>query len=415
MSLTAASARGRTGGTLSGTGSGLGNGPDTRVVPAGVLPQAEAQFDDLSTWTVDADWADLGGSIQKSSGSVNAYAASPTISIPAGDIWVAYTVKNATSGVLGVQLQGPFANSPFNNRVTAQHVARFSGPAHTRVRLSGNASFDGTVEDLQAVDMTALLAQPSDIYIAAGQSLIAAESASDPVDPDLDYWVPRCLYLPGHTNNTYGTVAGTVAACVAPLQMRKTAQGVSPMTTFARQIERATPEGRTILIVGVADGGTRLVGDDAEWNPDATTGNGATLYNEAITQAQAALALNPANQIKGIIWGQGESDRAPDIDTTYPPRFSAMIGGWRSALSLPTLPVILIGPMPDDTDTNQGLFIQTQERLDQDSGDPTSVANVHYVPRQAGYMSADGTHPEPEGNRIAGRDAADAFIALGTI
>jgi hypothetical protein len=99
LMLTAASARGRTSGTLSGTGSGQGNGPDTRVVPAGILPLAEARFDDLSAWSLDPDWSDLGGSIAKTAGSVNAYAASPTISIPAGDIWVCYTVRDATQGV----------------------------------------------------------------------------------------------------------------------------------------------------------------------------------------------------------------------------------------------------------------------------------------------------------------------------
>ena len=419
LRLTAAPARGGSSGTLSGTGSGNPSppppGPDTKTVPAGILPLAEAQFDDLTGWTIDPDWSHVGGEIQKTAGSVNSYAASPTITIPAGDIWVAYTVRDATAGVIGAQLQGPFANSPFNNRVTAQHVARFSGPAHTRVRLSANAAFDGTVEDMQAVDMTAMLAQPADIYIAAGQSLIAAESASTPVDPELDYWVPRCLYLPGFTNSTYGTVAGTVAACVAPLQMRKTSQGVSPMTSFARAVEPVTPVGRTVLIVGAAEGGTRLVGNDAEWNPDATIGNGATLYNEMVTQAQAALALNPGNRIMGLIWGQGESDRAPDMGTAYPPPFTALVSGLRTALSLPNLPVMLIGPMPDDTNGNQPLFIQTQERLDQDSGDATAIPGVHYVPRVSGYMSGDGTHPEPEGNRIAGRDAAAAFIALGTI
>ena len=197
--------------------------------------------------------------------------------------------------------------------------------------------------------------------------------------------------------------------------MRKTAQGVSPMTTFAREVEKVTPAGRTVLIVGVAEGGTRIVGSDAEWNPDATVAPGATLYTEMIAQAQAALALNAGNRIMGLIWGQGESDRAGDMDTTYPPPFTAMVSGLRTALSLPSLPVILIGPMPDDTNGQQPLFIQTQERLDQASGHATAVSGVHYVPRASGHMGPDGTHPEPEGNRIAGRDAAAAFISLGTI
>ena len=386
-----------------------------RIVPDGLLPQPAARLDDLSGWTLDApDWSAGAGHVTKQPGAANTYVTTD-VAIPAGDTWVAYTVTGATAGTAGVQLQGPFANTRFMNRITAQHVARFTGDGHTRMRVIGSAAFDGRIEDVQAVDMTALLAQPSDIYIAAGQSLIAAETKSTPVDPAKDYWLPRCLYIPGNTNNNVGSVAGDVAACAGPLQMHRELLGVSPALSFARTVEAATPAGRTVLIVACAQGGTRLVGDDAEWNPDATTAPGGSLYADMIAWTQAALARTPGSVVKGLIWGQGESDRSLVMDTTYPPAFANMLSRLRADLSVPDLPVALIGPMPDDTDTAQPLFLQTQQRLDQDSGHATAIPGVHYVARPAGYMSGDGTHPVPEGNRIAGRLAAQRLIAEGHI
>ena len=379
-----------------------------------MLPRDIASFDSLAGWTLDAGWSDSGGAVSHVPGA-SAEFVTRDLAIPAGDVWVAYTVRDASAGTVSVQLLDGFINAPFANRVTAHQVARFASIGHSRFRLNASASFDGTVSDIQPVDMTALLAEPTDIYIAAGQSLMAAESSSTPPDPDKDYWVPRCLYLPGATVSTYGTQADQVAACTAPMQMSTISQGVSPALHFARAVEKATPQGRTVTILACAKGGTRLVGDDAEWNPAGSVGAGGTLYAAMRDRALAAVAATPGNGVKGLIWAQGESDRALDMDTTYPPIFGAMVSQLRSDLSQPTLPVMILGPMPDDTSTNQPLFIQTQERLDQDSGHPTAISGVHYVARQPGYLSGDGTHPEPEGNRLIGKAAAQRFIAQGYI
>lgn len=385
-----------------------------RVVPNGLIPAEAATFDALTGWTLSDAWSAETGAVRKSTSSGSAFV-TRDVDIPAGHIWAAYTVKEATAGFVGVQLQGPFANYPLNNRVTAQHVARFSGPAHTRMRVLGSNTFDGVVEDVQLVDMTALLAQPSDIYIMAGQSLMAAEQKSLPPDPDKDYWLPRCLYWPGVVNNTYGAKVDEVAACTAPMQMLASSQGVSPAISFAQQIEGATAEGRTVLLLACATGGSRLIGADAEWNPDGLVDDGGVLYAAMRDRALAALASKPGNAIKGLVWAQGESDRTQIMDTEYPPAFQAMVSQLRGDLSLPNLPVMILGPMPDDVTTTQPLFIQTQERLDQDSGHPTAMANVHYVAREAGFLSSDGTHPEPEGNRRVGRAAAQRFVALGYV
>ncbi len=386
---------------------------DTKIVPAGVVPAAQAEMSDTTNWTLGANWSDIGDAVQKAPGATQQFVTSQIVTIPSGDVWVTYTLKDATTGFSGVQLLGSFQNSPFQNRVTAQHVARFASVGHSRFRALGTSDFDGTLDDLQLVDMTAILAQPADIYIAAGQSLMASESTSIPVDPDKDFWLPRCLYVPGSTNNTFGVVEGVRSACVAPMQFTNTSQGVSPVTTFARFIEPSTPAGRSILILACAEGGTRLVGTDAEWNPDGSTGDGAERYNGMIGMITDALALNPGNQLKGLLWAQGESDRTSGMDITYPPAFSNMVAQLRTAVSEPSLPVLIIGPMPDDTSPHQPMFIDTQSKLDQDSGDTTAIPNVHYVARPAGYLSGDGTHPVPEGQRIAGRIAGQRFIAEG--
>lgn len=399
----------------SGTGDGGEPGGSTteppRIVPDGLIPTDAAQFDVMDDWTLDPTVSDVGGAVTFTPGTTAKV--EYVVNAPAGDLWLAYTLSNGTAGNIGAQLGGSFQNSPFSSRVSAQHVARFASNGHTRVRLSSNATYDGTVEDFQAVDMTALLAQPSDIYIAAGQSLMAAESQSGPVDPEKDYWLPRCLYWPGSTNNTYGIDAGVLAAASGPLQMTSPSSGVSPALSFARRILDTTPAARTVIIVACASGGTRLIGDDAEWNPNGTVGNGGARYADMVSMTLAALARNPQNRVRGLLWAQGESDRSLVMDQTYPAAFETMLTQLRTDISEAALPVILIGPMPDDTSNAQPVFIQTQERLDQDSGHSTALQRVHYVARPTGYLSADGTHPEAEGNRIAGLLAANRYIAEG--
>lgn len=397
-----------------GQGGTLTPSTPTSIVPDGLLPQEIAKFEDLSGWTLGSSWTSTGTSVQKAASAGSDFV-TRDISIPAGNVWVSYTLGGATAGFAGMQLQGPFANYPFVNRVTANHVARFSSPAHTRMRMLGSNAFDGAVENLQVVPMDDLLAQPSDIYIMAGQSLMAAEQKSLPVDPAKDYWVPRCLYWPGVQNNTYGARVDEVAACTAPLQMVQASQGVSPAVSFAQEVEKSTAAGRTVLIIACANGGSRLVGPDAEWNPAGTGGTGAQLYDLMRDRTLAALAEKPGNAVKALVWAQGESDRSSTIDVDYPPVFSAMVSQLRSDLSAPTLPVMLLGPMPDDTTSTQPLFIATQEKLDEASGDATAVPGVHYVARESGYISSDGTHPEPEGNRRIGRAAAQRFVALNTL
>ena len=388
---------------------------EAKTLPTGLFNEATAGFDDLSEWTLDPDWSAIPSAVQKTTGSTSRFLTSADLAIPSGNIWASFTLRGASAGSIGAQLQGPFQNNPFATRLTAQHVARFTSTGHIRTRLNASAAFDGIIDDFQLVDMNTILAQPADIYIAAGQSQIACESSGGDIDPDKDFWVERCLYMPGSTNSAIGSTFGEVHACVAPLQMSQVTTGVSPMTSFAREVEKSTAIGRSVLILATAKGGTKLIGSDAEWNPDGNVGAGGTLYAKMVAMTQTALSLNVGNVLKGLIWGQGESDRGPVMDTTYPPAFVNMLSNLRTDLGLPGLPVILIGPEPDDTNTNQALFIQTQENLDQDSGQPTALTGVHYVARPSGYLSGDGTHPTSEGHRIAGNLAAQKFIAKGLL
>lgn len=393
----------------------LRRGRAGRVVPDGLIPGPQARLDDHAGWTLEGGFEAAPGRVVRGA-TGTAAKLSYSVPLPAGEVWVAYTITGASAGTIGAELGGGYVGAPFVNKATAQHVARFTtADPHTLVRLAANGSFDGTIEDLQVVDMTTALAQPADIYIAAGQSLMAASGTSGPVDPAKDWWHPRCLYLPGSDNPTYGVSAGVPAACVGPLQMVNTSQGVSPALSFARGIADRTPAGRNVMILACARGSSRLLGSDAEWNPagDPGTGSGRLLYDNMVAQAQAALALHPESAVRGMLWAQGESDRAPDMDQTYPPAFQAMLSALKADLGLGALPVMLIGPMPDDDDPNQPVFLETQARLDAASGHATAIPGVHHVARPAGTMSGDGTHPTAEGNRIAGRRAARRFLAEG--
>lgn len=97
--------------------------------------------------------------------------------------------------------------------------------------------------------------------------------------------------------------------------------------TFGSVIATADP-GAVIGLVPAAFGGSAL----DEWAP------GSPHYVNAVTRAKAALKHG---RLAGILWHQGESDRAPERAATYVGRFAKFIAQLRADLDVQDVPVIV--------------------------------------------------------------------------
>ncbi len=126
-----------------------------------------------------------------------------------------------------------------------------------------------------------------------------------------------------------------------PLHFDKPAAGVGLGSEFARTLANTDPT-MSIGLIPCAVGGTTL----DQWKA------GGTLYNAAVARTREALKKG---KLDGILWHQGESDRAPTTVATYPARFTAMTTQLRQDLNTTEIPLI-VGELgrfrPDQTEFN---------------------------------------------------------------
>jgi hypothetical protein len=97
--------------------------------------------------------------------------------------------------------------------------------------------------------------------------------------------------------------------------------------TFGAVVAEAQP-GVVVGLVPAAFGGSAL----DEWEP------GQPHYVNAVARAKEALKHG---QLAGILWHQGESDRAPGKAATYAVRFAKLIAQLRADLDTQDVPVIV--------------------------------------------------------------------------
>lgn len=279
---------------------------------------------------------------------------------------------------------------------------------------------DDLLTQLDIVDMASTLAQPWDIYIAAGQSNMAATTKALEEDYIKDHWSdPRLLAWPGSTHVLWGQVRDEINALHAPLQMNPATdeatddgytRGVSPAIAFGKRILAATPAGRNVVIVAAAWSGSDLTASDAGWNE---VGSDPYAYDFAVNRANACIAAAPVGSVvKGVIWAQGEGDTQADM-SDYPPAFASMRTAFQTAIGSGVIPWIILTGLPDGVATFQEEFLNTQTYMDQDSGHAYAQTGVYSVPRDIGHET-DGTHSDAEGNRIVGIRAGDKMVELLT-
>lgn len=154
------------------------------------------------------------------------------------------------------------------------------------------------------------------IFLLVGQSNMAGRGRVEPEDKVPH---PRVFVL----NRELAWVPA-----VDPLHFDKPARiGTGLGKTFGTIIAEARP-GAVIGLVPAAFGGSAL----DEWAP------GAPHYVQAVARAKEALKRG---RLAGILWHQGESDRAPQRVATYGRRFAQFIAQLRADLGAPDVPVIV--------------------------------------------------------------------------
>jgi hypothetical protein len=149
--------------------------------------------------------------------------------------------------------------------------------------------------------------------------------------------------------------------------------------------------GAVIGLVPAAFGGSAL----DEWRP------GAPHYTAAVARAKAALKHG---QLAGILWHQGESDRAPELVATYPERFAKMLAQLRTDLDAPDVPVVLgeIGRFCDDQAGINAALAEAARRV------PRAVL----VPTEGLVDQGDKLHFDSASFRELGRRYARAWQEL---
>jgi hypothetical protein len=159
---------------------------------------------------------------------------------------------------------------------------------------------------------------PSDlqIFLLIGQSNMAGRGTVEAEDlvPD-----PRVLVL---------TKDLAWAPAVDPLHFDKPGRiGTGLGKTFGLVVADARP-GMLVGLVPAAFGGSSL----DEWAP------GQPHYVNAVARAKEALKRG---RLAGILWHQGEADRAPELAATYAVRFVQFIAQLRADLGAQDVPVVV--------------------------------------------------------------------------
>jgi len=166
--------------------------------------------------------------------------------------------------------------------------------------------------------------------------------------------------------------------------------GVGLGSTFARVVAERFP-GATIGLIPAAFGGTSL----DQWAP------GGELYTGAVRRAREA---RRRGELAGILWHQGEADRAGEKTRTYAARFAAMMARLRRDLGAEDVPVI-VGELgrfrPENAAMNAVL-----------AGLPATVPRCAFVDAAGLTDQGDRTHFDAPSLRLFGRRYAEAWLRL---
>ncbi|MBQ7794209.1 MAG: hypothetical protein IJ366_06795 [Clostridia bacterium] len=177
-------------------------------------------------------------------------------------------------------------------------------------------------------------------------------------------------------------------------------QGLGPAFYMAKTLSENVDDSVSIGIVGNARGNTSVT----RWEADNTQepmfgeeGSKTNLYQEALAQAQAAIAAG--GTIKGIIWHQGCANAGT---SGYKSRFKGIVEGLRTALGNEELPVFM-GEIPGFG--NSALQIANRQGFNGEYIKATAEAidNCYYISSVGLTDGGDTTHFDSASQRELGK------------
>ncbi|WP_343307952.1 sialate O-acetylesterase [Chitinophaga niabensis] len=223
------------------------------------------------------------------------------------------------------------------------------------------------------------------LYLLAGQSNMAGRGIVEPQDTIGN---PRILSL---------NKEGNWVIAKDPVHFDKSAAGVGPGLTFAREMLKQDPN----IVIGLI--------------PCAAGGSGIDnwLYNQYWEQTKSypwdnavmrtELAMKEGT-LKGILWHQGESDSAPEKAKLYAGKLESLVIRFRKEFNLPKLPFIA-GELPEFNKRAAAINTQLYE-----AGKKLRFYGV--VSGKGLTPNADNLHIDAASQRIFGKRYAEKMKQL---
>jgi hypothetical protein len=241
-----------------------------------------------------------------------------------------------------------------------------------------------------------------DVILLAGQSNMSGRGT--PYSATTDPGQPMIFQYKGKAPNK-----GTIIPAAEPLDMVDTPNGIGPGFQFARwYVANGLNNGRKVLLVPTAQGGTPLTRvATPTWKPSVT----GSLYSNAISQANGAIAAEAGSKIVAVLWLQGETDGDLNASgTDYQADFDALINGFRANITgAATVPFILAGMVPEYLGTG------TRQAINNVHGDtPNRITRTAYVPPPTASHLGDGNHYNAAGARKIAEDMFTAYMRVFT-
>lgn len=247
-----------------------------------------------------------------------------------------------------------------------------------------------------------------DIWLRAGQS--NGQNFGNGYAAALDHTDPRVYRWDGHSSQTYYQIP---TLYTEPHQTIDSSGPISGRTgtgfgsSFGRLYASSISSNRKVMIVDCNVGSTALVGD--VWAAPS-----GSLYLNAITQANAAVASGQNNRFAGILWCQGEFDAYNGVKSgAYNTALDAVFSGLRAGITgASEAPIIVIGMVPDwRTDPSVSLNPTVNDVLEIHKSHATSPYRLPYtafVDGPTGYTNNPSTteriHYSSAGHLIIGKD-----------
>ena len=250
-------------------------------------------------------------------------------------------------------------------------------------------------------DNTEVINRTIDLYIFAGQSNMhgSAEAINDSVDRT------ETLFYKATANDMTSTIDSQFTPMVAGETAFEPGRMAMELSFRDRVKELPHDFARDITIMKFSKSGTNLA---VQWNAE-TNGFLFVKLKQAIDDATNKLTtVGYTYNIKGVVWLQGEADAQNQSYTNaYQANLNNLIAAVRTHVSLPQLPIILIGiKMPskpqwiqDNVATINNIF-ETTSTID---------ANIGYV-FDSIWTQYDGIHYDTQGITDVGIAVADKML-----